>query len=123
METSSAGRRRSVTTPPILARDSFGSAWPDGLDERPKAVPEPEIVKWLEHAALGTCKGTIGMRVTVQDRYILFALGAATGSAVGLIVGALISFWLGDEALDGLTRAIRRLLGRDRQPNFELFLQ
>jgi divalent metal cation (Fe/Co/Zn/Cd) transporter len=63
------------------------------------------------------------MRATVRDRYVLFALGAATGSAVGLIVGALISFWLGEEAVDGLKRAFRRLLGRDRHPNFELFLQ
>lgn len=63
------------------------------------------------------------MAANAQDRYLLFALGAATGSAVGLIIGALISFWLGDEAVDGLKRAFRRLLGRDPQPNFELFLQ
>jgi hypothetical protein len=63
------------------------------------------------------------MGATARDRYVLFALGAATGSAVGLIVGALISFWLGDEAVDGLKRAFRHMLGRDPQPNFELFLQ
>jgi len=63
------------------------------------------------------------MAATARDRYVLFALGAATGSAVGLIIGALVSFWLGDEAVDGLKRAFRRLLGRDQQPNFELFLQ
>lgn len=63
------------------------------------------------------------MRATARDRYLLFALGAAAGSAVGLIIGALISFWLGDEAVDGLKRAFRHLLGRDQQPNFELFLQ
>ncbi len=63
------------------------------------------------------------MGATARDRYVLFALGAATGSAVGLVLGALISFWLGDEAVDGLKRAFRHLLGRDQQPNFELFLQ
>jgi hypothetical protein len=63
------------------------------------------------------------MEATGRDRYLLFALGAATGSAVGLIIGALVSFWLGDEAVEGLKRALRRLLGRDQQPNFELFLQ
>ena len=63
------------------------------------------------------------MEATARDRYVLFALGAATGSALGLIVGALISFWLGDEAVDGLKRAFRHLLGRNQQPNFELFLQ
>ncbi|HSH83507.1 MAG TPA: hypothetical protein VLA19_33660 [Herpetosiphonaceae bacterium] len=60
---------------------------------------------------------------TSRDRYLLFALGAATGSAVGLILGAVMSFWLGEEAVEGLKRAVRRLLGRDDHPNFELFLQ
>lgn len=63
------------------------------------------------------------MRANARDRYLLFALGAAVGSAVGLIVGALASFWLGEETADGLKRAFRHLFGRDRQPNFELFLQ
>lgn len=63
------------------------------------------------------------MRANSRDRYLLFALGAATGSAVGLIVGALATFWLGDEAVDGLKRAMRRLLNQDDQVNFELFLQ
>lgn len=58
-----------------------------------------------------------------RDRYLLFALGAAAGSAVGLILGALVSFWLGEEAAEGLRRAVRRLLGRDDHVNFELFLQ
>ncbi len=60
---------------------------------------------------------------TSRDRYLLFAIGAATGSAVGLIIGAVMSFWLGDEAVEGLKRSVRRLLGRDDHPNFELFLQ
>lgn len=63
------------------------------------------------------------MRATSRDRYLLFALGAASGSAVGLIIGALATFWLGDEAVEGLKRAVRHLLGRNDQPNFELFLQ
>ncbi len=58
-----------------------------------------------------------------RDRYVLFALGAAAGSAVGLIVGALVSFWLGEEAAEGLKRTVRRLLGQDDHVNFELFLQ
>jgi hypothetical protein len=58
-----------------------------------------------------------------RDRYLLFALGAATGSAVGLVIGALVSFWLGEEAAEGLKRMGRRLLGRDDHVNFELFLQ
>ena len=63
------------------------------------------------------------MSANRHDRYLLFALGAAAGSAVGLIVGALVSFWLGDEAAEGLKRMVRRLLGQDDHVNFELFLQ
>jgi len=63
------------------------------------------------------------MEATARDRYLLFALGAAVGSALGLVIGALVSFWLGEEAAEGLKRAFRHMLGRDRQPNFELFLQ
>ena len=58
-----------------------------------------------------------------RDRYLLFALGAAAGSAVGLVLGALVSFWLGEEAAEGLKRTVRRFFGRDDHVNFELFLQ
>ena len=63
------------------------------------------------------------MSANSRDRYLLFALGAAAGSAVGLIVGAVVSFWLGEEAAEGLKRTVRRLLGHDDRVNFELFLQ
>ena len=58
-----------------------------------------------------------------RERYLLFALGAATGSALGLIIGAIATFWLGEEAVEGLQKAVRRLFGRDDRVNFELFLQ
>jgi hypothetical protein len=63
------------------------------------------------------------MSANSRDRYLLFALGAAAGSAVGLIIGAFVSFWLGEEAAEGLKRTVRRLFGRDDHVNFELFLQ
>ena len=63
------------------------------------------------------------MSANSRDRYLLFALGAAAGSAVGLIVGAIVSFWLGEEAAEGIKRTVRRLLGHDDHVNFELFLQ
>ena len=63
------------------------------------------------------------MSANSRDRYLLFALGAAAGSAVGLVVGAFVTFWLGEEAAEGLKRMARRLLGRDDHVNFELFLQ
>ena len=63
------------------------------------------------------------MSANSRDRYLLFALGAAAGSAFGLVVGSFITFWLGEEAAEGLKRMIRRLFGRDDHVNFELFLQ
>ncbi len=63
------------------------------------------------------------MPAKAREGYILFALGAAVGSAIGLIIGALTTFWLGEEAVEGLKRAIRHLLRRDDRVNFELFLQ
>ena len=34
-----------------------------------------------------------------HTRYILFGLGAALGSAVGLVLGSLLTFWIGEETL------------------------
>ena len=60
---------------------------------------------------------------TKRDHYVLFALGAAAGSAVGLILGSVLAYWLGEETVSAIGRGLRRLLGRDPEPNFELFLQ
>jgi membrane protein YqaA with SNARE-associated domain len=57
------------------------------------------------------------------SHYLLFVLGAAAGSALGLILGSLLAYWLGEEAVETLTRAFRRLTGQGNEPNFELFLQ
>ena len=58
-----------------------------------------------------------------HKHYVLFALGAATGSALGLIIGSLLAYWFGEEAVESISRAFRRLTGRSSEPNFELFLQ
>jgi hypothetical protein len=55
--------------------------------------------------------------------YVLFAIGAALGSALGLIVGSLLTFWLGDGTLRALHRVIRRITGEADHPSFELLLQ
>jgi hypothetical protein len=60
---------------------------------------------------------------TKRDHYILFALGAAAGSAVGLVLGSVLAYWLGDDTVRAIGRGLRRLAGRDPEPNFELFLQ
>jgi hypothetical protein len=58
-----------------------------------------------------------------STRYVLFGLGAAVGSAVGLVLGSLLTFWIGEETLRVLHRGLRRLTGGDERPNFEMLLQ
>ncbi len=54
---------------------------------------------------------------------LLFVLGAALGSALGLVVGALLTFWLGQQTVRLVQRTLRRITGEDEQPSFELLLQ
>jgi len=58
-----------------------------------------------------------------HSHYLLFALGAATGSALGLVVGSLLTYWLGEDTLEAMSSTLRRLTGQGNKPNFELFLQ
>lgn len=58
-----------------------------------------------------------------QTRYILFALGAVLGSALGLVIGSLLTFWLGEGTVRTIQRVVRRLTGEGDQPSFELLLQ
>ncbi len=61
--------------------------------------------------------------VSRRKRMLLFASGAALGSALGLIVGSLLTFWLGEGTVRALQRGLRRLSGDDSHPNFDLLLQ
>jgi hypothetical protein len=63
------------------------------------------------------------MNNSKNTRYLLFALGAAVGSALGLILGSLLTFWIGEETLRAIQRGFRRLTGGDDRPNFEMLLQ
>jgi hypothetical protein len=58
-----------------------------------------------------------------RKRVILFAAGAALGSALGLVVGSILTFWLGDGTVRAVQRGIRRISGDDGHPNFDLLLQ
>jgi hypothetical protein len=58
-----------------------------------------------------------------ETRYVIFGLGAALGSAVGLILGSLLTFWIGEETVRAIQRGLRRLTGGDDRPNFEMLLQ
>lgn len=63
------------------------------------------------------------MNSSKRTRYILFALGAALGSAFGLVLGSLLTFWIGEDTLRAIQRGLRRLTGGDDRPNFEMLLQ
>jgi hypothetical protein len=54
---------------------------------------------------------------------VFFATGAAMGSALGLVVGSLLTFWIGDGTLRAIQRGIRRISGDDGHPSFDLLLQ
>ena len=58
-----------------------------------------------------------------HTRYVLFGIGAALGSAVGLILGSLLTYWIGEETVRAAQRGLRRLAGGDDRPNFEMLLQ
>lgn len=61
--------------------------------------------------------------ISRRKRFILFAAGAALGSALGLVVGSLLTFWLGDGTVRAVQRGIRRISGDDGHPSFDLLLQ
>lgn len=58
-----------------------------------------------------------------HTRYVLFGIGAAIGSAVGLVLGSLLAYWIGDETVRAIQRGLRRATGGDDRPNFEMLLQ
>ncbi|MEI8165891.1 MAG: hypothetical protein WCG26_05910 [Chloroflexales bacterium] len=58
-----------------------------------------------------------------RKRLVLFASGAALGSALGLVVGSLLTFWLGEGSVRALQRGIRHLGGDDGHPHFDLLAQ
>lgn len=66
---------------------------------------------------------SMNQRISPYARYILFALGAALGSAFGLVVGSLLTFWLGEETVRAVQHVLRRITGEDDHPSFELLLQ
>lgn len=57
-----------------------------------------------------------------QNDILLFGIGAAVGSALGIILGSLLTFWIGEGTLRAVQRGLRRLTGGDH-PDFEALLQ
>jgi hypothetical protein len=52
-----------------------------------------------------------------------FGAGISLGMFAGLVIGSLITWWLGEAAIDLLHRTIERMTTRREPPNFELLLQ
>jgi hypothetical protein len=53
----------------------------------------------------------------------VFGAGVSLGMLAGILIGSLVTLWLGDAALDLAQRWIERLGGRREQVRFELLLQ
>jgi hypothetical protein len=54
----------------------------------------------------------------------VFGFGVSLGMLAGILIGSLVTLWLGDAAVDLAHRMIDRLSeGRRRKINFELLLQ
>ncbi|MGQ9548213.1 MAG: hypothetical protein ACUVSY_18105 [Roseiflexus sp.] len=62
------------------------------------------------------------MNVSKRTHYVIFGIGAAVGSAVGLVLGSILTYWLGEGTVRLVQRVFRRFTGGD-QPNFEMLLQ
>jgi uncharacterized membrane protein len=53
----------------------------------------------------------------------VFGAGVSLGMFAGIVIGSLITMWLGEAALDVAHRMLDRRLGRRQRTNFELLLQ
>jgi hypothetical protein len=53
----------------------------------------------------------------------LFGAGVSLGMCAGILIGSLVTLWLGEAALGLAHRMLDRLSGRRERVNFELLLQ
>jgi len=53
----------------------------------------------------------------------VFGAGVSLGMCAGIVIGSLVTLWLGEATLDLIHRAFTRLSGRRDRVNFELLLQ
>jgi len=52
-----------------------------------------------------------------------FGAGVSLGMVAGIVIGSLVTWWLGEAALDLLHRLFERMSTRREPPQFELLLQ
>ena len=53
----------------------------------------------------------------------VFGAGVSLGMCAGILIGSLVTLWLGEAALELAHRMLDRLSGRRERVNFELLLQ
>jgi hypothetical protein len=53
----------------------------------------------------------------------VFGAGVSLGMCAGIVIGSLVTLWLGEAALDLAHRMLDRVSGKRERVNFELLLQ
>ena len=53
----------------------------------------------------------------------VFGAGVSLGMCAGILIGSLVTLWIGEAALDLAHRMVDRVSGRRERVNFELLLQ
>jgi len=53
----------------------------------------------------------------------IFGAGVSLGMFAGILIGSLVTLWLGEAAMDLVHRVLDRATGKRQRVNFELLLQ
>ena len=53
----------------------------------------------------------------------IFGAGVSLGMFAGILIGSLVTLWLGEAAIDLAHRMLDRMTGKRQRVNFELLLQ
>jgi hypothetical protein len=64
-----------------------------------------------------------GVEADSIGRPQVFGAGVSLGMFAGIVIGSVVTLWLGEAALELAHRTFERLGGRRDQVNFELLLQ
>jgi len=58
-----------------------------------------------------------------MGRPTIFGAGVSLGMLTGIVIGSLVTLWLGEAVIDAAHRMLDRMSGRRERVNFELLLQ
>ncbi len=53
----------------------------------------------------------------------VFGAGISLGMVAGIVIGSVVTMWLGEAAMDLIHRTLNRVTGRRERVHFELLLQ